>query len=164
VAAVTVLPPVVTATWSECPCPGASVHTTCVCPAFAIGLAQGTPPIEAAGDAPKLAPLMVIVVPPVVGPFTGETLAIVGRLYENPLKAGLSWPATVMVVAALPAPAGVTQRAEVWLSHVGEPHAALPRVIVTPPAPVPKLAPVSVIVVPPAVEPPAGDTAAIIGG
>ncbi len=65
---------------------------------------------------PKLVPVMVIEVPPCVGPVRGETLVIVGELYENKYKllAELRTLDTMMVTFNFePEPAGTVHA--IWV-------------------------------------------------
>jgi len=110
----------------------------------------------------KLVPVIVIVVPPVVGPEIGLTLVIVGRgtMYVNALALVAVPPAVVTATLLAPAvPAGVCAVIDEALTTIFV--AAIP-LTVTLVAPV-KLVPAMVMTVPPNVEPVAGVTLEIVG-
>ena len=116
-----------------------------------------TPPIVTELVPDKFVPVIVIAVPPLVGPVGGLTDEIVGgAIYVNAFVAVAVPPDVVTATLCAPTvPAGVTA-----VTLVDETTTTL--VAATPPtvtlvAPV-KLVPVIVIAVPPAVEPVVGDT------
>ena len=125
-------------------------------------LVAATPPIVTLLAPVKLVPVMVIAVPPAVGPEAGLTLAIVGAAtYVNVIACDVDPPEVVTTMVFAPAvPAGVTAVIEV-ASTTNTLVAATPP-IVTLLAPL-KLSPVIVIAVPPAVVPEVGETLAIVG-
>jgi hypothetical protein len=112
----------------------------------------------------KFVPLIVIDVPPVVGPLFGLTPVTVGAGAKvNPLaRLPLSPLLLVAVTITVPAvPAGVVAVIDVLFTTTTLVAAALPNVTV---APVAKLVPVMVTAVPPARAPPLGDTLVTVGG
>ena len=111
----------------------------------------------------KFVPVMVIVVPPVVGPDVGVTLLIVGSrtMYVNALVLVAVPPAVVTATLLAPAvPAGVLAVTEV-LDTTTMFVAAMPPTV-TLVAPV-KLVPAIVMVVPPVVGPEVGLTLLMVG-
>ena len=110
----------------------------------------------------KLVPVMVIAVPPAIGPDDGLTLDIVGAAtYVNVIACDVDPPAVVTTMVFAPAvPAGVTAVMEVALTTTTL-VAGLPP-IVTLLAPV-KLVPVMVIAVLPEAGPDDGLTLAMVG-
>ena len=125
-------------------------------------LAAAAPPIVTLLAPVKLVPVMVIAVPPAVGPEVGLTLAIVGAAtYVNVIACDVDPPEVVTTIVFAPAvPAGVTAVIEVASTTTTLVAATPP--IVTLLAPL-KLSPVIVIAVPPAVVPEVGETLAIVG-
>ena len=127
----------------------------------------GLPPtLTVAGPVSKLVPVIVMAVPPAVGPELGLTAVTVGgeTRYANssPGFGALDCPLTVTMTSATPAGcAGVVALICVALTTLTPVAADPPTVAVAPAA---KPVPVIVIGVPPAVVPEAGLTAVTVGG
>jgi hypothetical protein len=114
--------------------------------------------------AAKFVPVIVIGVPPAVGPLLGETLLTVGAGAKvNPLaRLPLSPLLLVTVTVTAPVlPAGVVAVMVVVLTTVTPVAAVDPNVTI---APLAKLVPVMVTALPPASGPPLGDTLLTVGG
>src|SRR5580704_2545194 len=158
-------------------CPSLFVTATLTAPAAPAGVVAvivvllipvtpraALPPRLAVAPAAKLAPLMVITVPPVVRPVFGDTLLTVGagNTYVKPAVSVPFWPSVfVTVMFAAPAPCPDVVAVIVVLLITVTPRAALPpRLTVAPAA---KFVPVIVTAVPPAVEPVFGDTLLTVG-
>ena len=131
--------------------------------AVATTLVAATPPTVTVALA-KLVPLIVIVVPPAVGPLDGLTLEIVGTgtsVYVKVLCAVAVPPGVVTATSFAPAvPAGVTAVMEVALTTTTLVAATPPTVTALAPV---KLVPVMVMAVPPDKMPVLGLTDAIVG-
>lgn len=112
----------------------------------------------------KFVPVIVIDVPPAVGPLFGLTPVTVGAAAKvnPPARLPLNPLLLVTVTVTAPAlPAGVVAVIDVLLTTTTLVAAALPKVTVAPAA---KLVPVMVTAVPPASAPPFGDTLVTVGG
>ena len=126
-------------------------------------LVAKAPPIFTLVAPVKLVPVMVIVVPPVVGPEVGLTFVIVGSgvMYVNALALVAVPPAVVTATLLAPVvPAGVLAVTEV-LDITAMFVASMPPTV-TLVAPV-KLVPTTVMVVPPVVGPEVGLTLRMVG-
>ena len=110
----------------------------------------------------KLVPVMVIAVPPAIGPDDGLTLAIVGAAtYVNVIACDVDPPAVVTTIVFAPAdPAGVNAVIEVASTTLTLVAATPPTVTLIAPV---KLVPVMVIAVPAVNGPDDGLTLAIVG-
>jgi hypothetical protein len=126
-------------------------------------LVQALPPTDTAVAPVKLAPAIVIDVPPAVLPEVGVTELTVGAgvTYVNSVLAAFVCPPTVTSTLAVPAfPGGVVQVSEVEETTTTDVHALAPTFTV---AEFAKLVPVMVIDVPPAVLPEVGVTDVMAG-
>jgi len=125
-------------------------------------LVAATPPTVTLLAPVKLVPVMVIAVPPAIGPDDGLTLAMVGAAtYVNVIACDVDPPAVVTTIVFAPAaPAGVTAVIEVASTTTTLVAATPPTVTALAPV---KLVPVMVIAVPPAIGPDDGLTLAIVG-
>ena len=121
-----------------------------------------TPPTVTLLAPVKLVPVMVIAVPPEVGPEVGLTLTMVGAsTYVNAPVLVTVPPTVVTMISLAPAcSAGVTAVMEVALTTFTLVAATPPTVTLLAPV---KLVPVMVIAVPPAIGPDDGLTLEIVG-
>jgi hypothetical protein len=157
--------------------PSGFVTTTLVAPAFPAGVVAviwvalavvtavaGCPPTVTVAPDKKFVPVMVIAVPPAVGPPVGLTPEIVGAgaVYVKAFdRVALPPSGFVTMTATAPAAlAGVVAVSWVALAMLTFVAACPPTVTV---APVTKLVPVMVIAVPPVVGPVVGATALMVG-
>jgi len=139
------------------------VAVICVLLATTTLVAAAVPNATIAPEA-KFVPVIVMLVPPEVGPLFGETLLTVGiTTYVNPFVRTPLWaPGLVTVTVTAPAlPAGVVAVICVLLLTTTLVAAAAPNATVAPEA---KFAPVIVTAVPPAVDPLLGDRLLTVGG
>jgi hypothetical protein len=127
-----------------------------------VGVHVLPPIVTVVAPVTKLVPVMVMDVPPAVGPLAGETEATVGAAtYVNNEFAELVPPTVVTRMLTVPATcAGVVQVAEVAEATLTDVQAVPPTDI--PVAPV-RLVPVMVMVVAPVVGPLAGETEVTVG-
>ncbi len=157
------VPPAVVTVTSFSPALPAGVIAVMEVALTTITLVAETPPTFTLVAPVKLVPLMVIEVPPNVGPDVGLTLVMVGNgtMYVNALLLLAVPPAVVTATLLTPAvPAGVLAVTEV-LDTTTMFVAAMPPTV-TLVAPV-KLVPVMVIEVPPNVVPDVGETLVMVG-
>src|SRR3989442_4532588 len=161
-------PPAVTIT-STGPATCAGVVALICVALTTLTLVAGVPPTVTVALASKFVPVIVIAVPPAIGPEVGLTPVTVGAggggaTYVN-WSAGLvalDWPFTVTITSATPAAcAGVVALICVALTTV-TPVASVPPTVTV--AVASKPVPVIVIAVPPANGPEVGLTALMVGG
>jgi len=155
-------PPAVVTTMVFAPAVPAGVTAVIEVVSTTTTLVAATPPTVTLLAPVKLVPVMVIAVPPAVGPEAGLTLAIVGAAtYVNVIACNVDPPAVVTTMVFAPAdPAGVTAVMEVALTTFTLVAATPPTVTLLAPV---KLVPVMVIAVPAVNGPDDGLTLAIVG-
>ena len=155
-------PPAVVTTIVFAPADPAGVNAVMEVALTTFTLVAATPPTVTPLAPVKLVPVMVIAVPPVVGPEVGLTLTMVGAsTYVNAPVLVTVPPTVVTTTSVAPAaPAGVTAVMEVALTTITLVAATPPTVTLLAPV---KLVPVMVIAVPAVNGPDDGLTLAIVG-
>ena len=161
-AVVELVPPTVVTVTSSVPVPAGAVAVICVA-LFTVKLVAAVTPKFTAVAPVKLVPVMVTLVPPLVGPAVGLMLVTAGTgIFAEPIRRSRRTrpPAVVAVTSTVPAPAGAVAVIRVALLTVKLVAAVTPKFTAVAPV---KFVPLMVTLVPPLVGPAVGLMAVTVG-